>query len=180
MNIKNYLKKIILIAFLISAFGFGAFAQNSVGINTSTPNPNAVLELVSPLNNQGLKIPSLSTAQRTDPIFVGSLSATDNGLLVFDSTTSAFFYWNGAAWSQISKGDIPTLDQVLSASNSAASKKIQDLANPINPQDAVTKLYIDDTLVYVNTKISWAQTSSLRNTTCKIAYSKNNVTDMET
>ena len=62
-----------------------ASAQNSVGIGIKDPNPNAVLELVSPDHNQGLLVPRMTTAQRNAASFVGSLGATDKGLMVFDS-----------------------------------------------------------------------------------------------
>ncbi len=78
-----------------------ALAQNNVGIGTSQPNPNAVLELVSPGDNQGLLIPSMTTSQRTATSFVENLSETDNGLLVFDMEEKTFYYWSDSAWMPI-------------------------------------------------------------------------------
>ncbi len=55
--------------------------ENSVGINTDgNLNPNAVLELVSPNSNQGFLVPRITTSERNNM----SLSAIDNGLMVFD------------------------------------------------------------------------------------------------
>lgn len=78
--------------------------QNSVGIGTATPNKNAVLELVSPENNQGLLIPRMSTAQRTAPAFVSTLSSGENGLLVFDSDEHRFYYWQIDEWRPMGEG----------------------------------------------------------------------------
>ena len=81
---------------------FSCLALNQVvaqvGIGTTTPNANAVLELKSPGNNQGFLVPRLTTAQRTAGSFVSSLGASEKGLLVFDTNDNKFYYWNGSAW----------------------------------------------------------------------------------
>lgn len=75
-----------------------ATAQNSMGIGTDTPNPNAVLELVSPGNNQGLLVPRITAAERT----AMSLTTTDNGLLVFDMDSARFYFWADPSWMEVS------------------------------------------------------------------------------
>ncbi|WP_462248276.1 beta strand repeat-containing protein [Ekhidna sp.] len=73
------------------------YAQEfTAGINTETPNPNAVLHLVSPNGDQGLLIPSLTNAQRT--AMSSSLSAADNGLMVFDNEDNIFYFWVAPNW----------------------------------------------------------------------------------
>ncbi|HNP96099.1 MAG TPA: hypothetical protein PKJ63_10735, partial [Cyclobacteriaceae bacterium] len=84
-----------------------ASAQNSVGIGTKDPNPNAVLELVSPNHNQGLLVPRMTTAQRMATSFVGSLGASDRGLMVFDSEENSFYFWNGSGWALMDSPEIP-------------------------------------------------------------------------
>ncbi|MEQ6168565.1 hypothetical protein AAOE16_15325, partial [Ekhidna sp. MALMAid0563] len=72
-----------------------SFAQdNSVGINTNSPNENAVLELVSPNSNQGFLVPRLTSAQRNSM----SLNNLDNGLMVFDTDADLFYFWNNGSW----------------------------------------------------------------------------------
>jgi len=95
-------KSILALCFLLGSFY--ALAQNSVGIGVTNPNPNAVLELVSPTNNQGLLVPKLTTLQRTNTTFTAGLTATDKGLLVFDSDINKFYYWSGTSWSVIEDG----------------------------------------------------------------------------
>ncbi len=73
-------------------------AQNTVGIGTETPNSNAVLHLQSTANNQGLLIPSMSTAQRTASSFTDGLNSSDNGLMVFDLSEKTFYFWNEETW----------------------------------------------------------------------------------
>ncbi len=80
------------------------WAQGNVGIGTSQPNPHAVLELVAPQDNQGFLTPRLSTLQRTANSFTGQLSASDNGLMVFDTDEKAFYFWQENAWRPIMSG----------------------------------------------------------------------------
>lgn len=91
----NHLLSALLCA---TALSLNAQQNQNVGINVNNPNPNAVLELVSPGNNQGLLVPRLSRAQRTAPAFISSLSLNDKGLLVFDSTDNLFYFWDGLIW----------------------------------------------------------------------------------
>lgn len=100
VNFKTYSR--VLSAIFVLTFLFiseQTFAQNSVGIGTTTPDPNAVLDLQSPTNNQGLLVPRLTTAQR---IGMG-LAVAQNGLMVYDIDESAFYYWNASvlAWEEI-------------------------------------------------------------------------------
>ena len=78
----------------------------TAGINTSSPNPHAVLHLVSPNGDQGLLIPKLSTAQRT----AMSLDAEDIGLMVYDSDDNVFYFWLNPNWIPLSTSDAQTLD----------------------------------------------------------------------
>lgn len=111
----------------------GVTAQ--VGIGTTTPNPNAVLELKSPGNNQGFLVPRLTTVQRTGLV----LATKDNGLLVFDSDDQKFYYWQNTQWLPIKSGNdvnlvagagIDITGNTISAVPDAdgdASNEIQDL-----------------------------------------------------
>lgn len=82
----------ITLSFLCVLVGYAALGQ--VGIGTNNPNPKSVLELTSPTNNQGFLVPRLTTAQRTSI----APTATDKGLLVFDTDTNKFHFWSGTAW----------------------------------------------------------------------------------
>jgi hypothetical protein len=58
------------------------------------------LELSSPTNNQGFLVPRLTTAQRTSI----APTATDKGLLVFDTNVNKFHFWSGTVWVAIEDG----------------------------------------------------------------------------
>ncbi len=100
---------ITLIACLVAGI---TFAQTgSIGMGTETPNSNAVLELVSPENNQGLLVPRLSTTERTDALFTNNLGVAENGLLVYDSTMNAFYYWLTDQWVMLGGANNLTFDE---------------------------------------------------------------------
>ena len=84
---------------IISLFCSGMLLAQ-VGIGTTTPNVNAVLELKSPGNNQGFLAPRLTTGQRN----AVNLSQQDNGLLVFDTDDRKFYYWQDSQWLPIRSG----------------------------------------------------------------------------
>ena len=69
--------------------------NNNVGIGTTAPNKNAVLHIVSPNNNQGIMIPQLTEAQQNA---ISGLGNAELGLLLFNTTSNVFNYWDGAKW----------------------------------------------------------------------------------
>jgi hypothetical protein len=80
-------------------FSGATFAQ--VGIGTTTPSNNAVLELNS--TSSGLLLPRMTTAQRTA---ISVSPTTDKGLQVFDTTTNSLWFWNGTVWVEQDKKNI--------------------------------------------------------------------------
>jgi hypothetical protein len=81
-----------------------ATAQN-VGIGTTTPNANAALEIRS--SNKGLLIPRLSSAGRN------AMANVAKGMMVYDTTASAFFYHDGSKWRTFAE---PNLDSTINTS----------------------------------------------------------------
>ncbi len=141
-----------------------ASAQTSVGINTATPNQNAVLELVSPGSNQGMLVPQLSTAKRISASFVASLSGkpANNGLLVYDKDLNSFFYWENTQWQPLLSKD---LSRVVKAGNSTEGLTITGLSYPVMSVDAANKGYVDDTVSRVIMKIENIQNIVNQHTT---------------
>ena len=68
-------KKILLFSFILFSFSFIMTAQNNVGINTTTPNASAALDVQS--TTQGLLPPRMTALQRD------SIINPANGLVVF-------------------------------------------------------------------------------------------------
>jgi len=115
--------QITLFAFLFLTFQFSRAQQSGVGIGTSSPNANAILDIVSPDNNKGVLVPRLTTAQRNS--MSASLSAPEIGLLVFDSDANGFYYWSGTAWSSISViQDLELVGNTLRITNNGSATDI--------------------------------------------------------
>lgn len=94
-------KSILLLLLLLVARFTPSLAQNNVGIGTPTPDPSAVLEILS--NTQGLLIPRMTTAERL------AIPAPANGLMLFDVTVNCIFYYvNPTGWVSLCLNSGPT------------------------------------------------------------------------
>ncbi len=102
-----------LLVFSIVGILYSSLSYAQVGIGTDTPNAKAVLDLKSPTNNQGFLVPRLTSAQRTAGAFTSTLTASETGLLVFDTDTKKFYYWSGTTWTVI-EDSVGTDNQTLS------------------------------------------------------------------
>ncbi|MBL7965216.1 MAG: hypothetical protein JNM31_15380 [Flavobacteriales bacterium] len=82
------------IPLLFCVVSSSVWCQN-VGINATgaAPASSAMLDITS--TSSGLLIPRMTTAQRT------GIAAPATGLLVYDTNTNGFWYWNGAAWTTL-------------------------------------------------------------------------------
>ncbi|MFY7989269.1 MAG: hypothetical protein ACOVO3_00960 [Fluviicola sp.] len=89
---NKFVKSLLFIALGTNSM---VFAQNNVGIGTTTPNPNAILEMQS--TNQGVLVPRMTTAQRL------AIAGPTEGLLVFDTDFDCFFFYEAtsATWSNL-------------------------------------------------------------------------------
>ncbi|MCV9387107.1 beta strand repeat-containing protein [Reichenbachiella ulvae] len=133
MKIQIFTRALVILVFCCLNHLVNA---QSVGIGTESPNPNAVLELVSPGNNQGLLIPKMSTSQRTANSFISQLGNAENGLMVYDSDENAFYYWLNGAWQSIASNVVLTAGDGISVSGSQitntgdldATNEIQDIS----------------------------------------------------
>lgn len=106
------MNRVVLSALLIAVSSL-AYSQNkSLGVGTSTPNPNAALHVESPTGNQGAIMPRLSTAQRT--AMAGILGVADAGLLLYDNDLKGLYIWDGAAWQSSAKLQFPVVDTINS------------------------------------------------------------------
>ncbi|MCF8276085.1 MAG: hypothetical protein K9J17_05055 [Flavobacteriales bacterium] len=86
----------ILGAFAVIGFASHTYGQNNVGIGTTTPHPDAMLEITSGGGEKGLIIPRMNTLQR----LTLAPSTQSDGLLVYDTDIHQFCYWdeNAAQW----------------------------------------------------------------------------------
>jgi len=135
------MKKIIVVLFVL--YCNSIFSQNNVGIGTTTPDANAILELNS--TSKGLLIPRLTTAQRN--LMNSSLSTTQKGLLVFDSNDNLFYFWDGSTWIAVgaSGSSCVTLDAAYNCGGNGVGRTINanygnveiNLSNITNNTEAI-------------------------------------------
>ena len=89
-------------------------AQVKLGDNPGTIDASSLVELES--TSKGLLPPRMTTANRT------SIGSPATGLLVFDTDKSAFYYYNGSRWVELT-----------------------DNANGLRDADADTKVQVEET-----------------------------------
>ncbi len=85
---------------VLSLAVLAAHAQ-SVGINT-TPTATAALDVSS--TTKGMLVPRMTTTQRNNIATANSVSVPATGLMVYDITLNAFYFYNGTAWTAVGGG----------------------------------------------------------------------------
>ena len=87
--------------FIVLGLLFADTLKAQVGLGTITPDTNAVIDIAS--TSKGILIPRMSTASRN------LIVAPATGLMIFNTTTVAFNYWNGTSWISMAAGNIKEL-----------------------------------------------------------------------
>lgn len=87
------IKVLLIVMLFVFGKSFSQTNNGAVGINTTAPNANSVLDVVSGNNNKGVLIPRLTEAQRNAIVINQS---TDDGLTIYNTTEDCFNYWSFA------------------------------------------------------------------------------------
>lgn len=84
--------------YLIASMLLGSMGYSQIGIGTTTPSSTSALDIQS--TTQGLLTPRMSSTQRL------AISSPANGLLVYDTTLTAFYYYDTptTSWIKVSGG----------------------------------------------------------------------------
>lgn len=87
--------KNILMLLSFTFFLNNIWAQQNIGIGISSPDASAILHVNS--NSKGLLIPRMTASEKL------LISSPANGLLVFDTDTNNFWYWDAVAttWKEL-------------------------------------------------------------------------------
>lgn len=98
------MRKLIYILFLL----LSCMAFSQVGIGTTSPNTKSMLDVVS--TAKGVLLPRMSQAQR-DAISPGTIDASRDGLLIYNTDTGCYNYWNIAQnkWVSLCQGSCDPL-----------------------------------------------------------------------
>jgi hypothetical protein len=152
------MKKLIISLVLISiTLAIHAQSKKSVVIGTQIDKPNAILVINPPNSNQGFMVPQLTSAQRQS---IGPASPLDDGLMVYDITEQAFYYWSAGQWikglDDESKGlsyDASTHTLSLGGTSSVDLSDLEELP----PQTGNAGRYLTTN----GTTLSWANINSI-------------------
>jgi len=103
-----------------------------IGIGTTSPNPSAILEIVS--NTTGILIPRLTTAQRN------AIGSPATGLLIYNTNTNSFDYYDGTSWQTITTATttIVPFNSITSGTNTSANMVVGTGATFTTNDDAFT------------------------------------------
>ena len=90
----------------------------TIGLGTITPNASALLDITS--TTQGFLTPRMTQTERN------AISTPATGLFIYNTTSSHFNFWDGAAWLVIESSTLTsdTLGQVLAAGNTTGGLPI--------------------------------------------------------
>ncbi len=142
---------LIAITILLPVF---SNAQQSVGIGTNSPNPRAVLQLVSPGQNQGFLLPKLTTTEiNTMPVI-----ASDRGLMVYDSLTNEIKYWSGTLWISMGSGGATSLNSLSDVTLTAPAIGSYLRYNGVDWVNSSTIFPINETVAAAGTQFQLNQT----------------------
>ena len=134
---KNLVASLLMVGFI--SFYCESFSQ-SVGIGTNSPNASAQLDINS--SSKGILIPRLTTTQRN------GIAAPANGLMIYNSTTKQYNFYNGTMWQTVS--GIPKGGILLGENNyDSAFIKEGFLPDGFLTQD-YTRLQFGDTILAAN------------------------------
>ena len=70
--------------------------QQTLSVNSTGAAPAASAQLDVSATDKGMLVPRMTSAQRT------AIASPATGLLVFDTTTGGFWFYNGTAWANLS------------------------------------------------------------------------------
>jgi hypothetical protein len=159
----------LLAFFLIALSNATTLLSQGVGINNtnSTPDASAMLDVNS--TDKGILVPRMTTTQRA------AIANPATGLLVFDNTSTSFWFYNGTAWTELGSDNL---------GNHIATNNVQVDGNWLSNDGDNEGIYIDsdgNVGIGTNTPTSLfqAQTSSTVTETSLAKFTTGNGRSLE-
>jgi len=130
----------------IAALLISACTYAQVGVGTTTPDASSMIDISS--TNKGMLAPRMTTAQRV------AIASPANGLLVYDTTENAFYFYKSSAWTKIDSNV---------RNNYKLIKSSADLSAELAAGGGTRYLLSSNTLYEINGTITLAQPIELNN-----------------
>jgi len=118
-------------------------ANAQVGINADGSNPDASAILDVSSTDKGIIIPRMSSTTREN------ISNPANSLMVFDSTTNSFWFYDQNQWSEIRSDNQPITAEDLSEEVPMPDFSCSALVSTTNAGDNANSVVADDSYTYV-------------------------------
>ena len=99
INLSKMKKSIILLILFLPLLAY----SQAVGVNNTgaTPDPSSILDIAS--SDKGVLVPRLLSTERN------AISNAAEGLLVYDTDESSFYYYTNSAWKEIAGNTLLTM-----------------------------------------------------------------------
>lgn len=94
-KLKMYMKSFIILVLLVCSIELKA-QQMSINTDGSLPDSSAMLDIKS--TTQGFLMPRMTTAQQA------AIVNPAEGLMIYNITDSAYYFYNGSSWSNSNLG----------------------------------------------------------------------------
>ncbi len=129
--------KLFRALYIVMFIFFSIRSQAQVGISTTsiTPDESSILEMRS--TSKGMLIPRMTSAERD------AITSPATGLMVYNTTTNSFNFYNGTTWLNIAgAGGITTITGVLNRTDisGTTSDPIIDISASYPGQNSITTL----------------------------------------
>ena len=119
------------------------FSTAQIGINTEIPDASAALDIVS--MDKGMLCPRMTTTQRED------IANPANGLLVYDTSTESFWYYDNAQWNEIRNGSESVTAMDLLGTASELDFSCLNNVDTISISSTVREAAVSGDYAYVST-----------------------------
>ncbi len=114
-------KTIYSLITLLVFFSLSTLAQLGIKESNSSPNAKAMLDVESP--NKGVLIPRMSTGTRD------GIAAPPTGLMIYNSSTNHFNYWNGSSWTDFNSNALTLPFTGTGVENSGGQTGLMEIIN---------------------------------------------------
>ena len=157
-----------VLAFAFMLFITPVIAQNvAINADGSLPDPNAILDIKS--STKGILIPRISSPARLS-------MATTRGLLVYDTTTNSFWYYNSYKWLVLTTGTNAIRNGSNTATGDSALYSNGGWSNTANGYNALFSNISGNGITAIGSYSLRSNTTGNENTACGASSMFDNTT----